>query len=89
MMDQVIPNIFDFVKLNYSLDADNTCKMPFFLDGIWYENCTLYPRDKFWCPTEVDPTTREQRGWTADYFSSFNLVNILQMRAPGVTVQTS
>ena len=40
-------------------DADNTCKMPFFFDGRWYENCTLYPRDNYWCPTKVDPVTRE------------------------------
>ena len=40
-------------------DADNTCKLPFFWDGRWYENCTLYPKDDFWCATNVDPVTRE------------------------------
>ena len=40
-------------------DADNTCKLPFFYDGRWYENCTLYPRDDYWCATNVDPVTRE------------------------------
>ena len=33
------------------LDADNTCKLPFFYDGVWFENCTLTPKDDFWCPT--------------------------------------
>ena len=40
-------------------DADNTCKLPFFYEGVWYENCTLSPREGWWCPTEVDPVTRE------------------------------
>ena len=40
-------------------DADNTCKMPFFWDGRWYENCTLYPKDDYWCATKIDPDTRE------------------------------
>ena len=40
-------------------DADNTCKLPFFYDGRWYENCTLYPRDDYWCATNVDPVSRE------------------------------
>ena len=40
-------------------DADNTCKMPFFWDGRWYENCTLYPRDDYWCATKINPDTRE------------------------------
>ena len=40
-------------------DADNTCKLPFFYDGRWYENCTLYPRDDYWCATKVDPVSRE------------------------------
>ena len=43
-------------------DADNTCKIPFFYDGVWFENCTLYPQDDYWCPTEVDPVTRIQTG---------------------------
>ena len=30
--------------LKYHLDADNTCKIPFFLEGVWYENCTLGDR---------------------------------------------
>lgn len=29
---------------------------------MWYENCTLYPMDEYWCPTVVDPKTREQNG---------------------------
>lgn len=37
-----------------------TCKFPFFRSGVWYEQCTLQPREKFWCPTKVDPATREQ-----------------------------
>ena len=40
-------------------DADNTCKMPFFWDGRWYENCTLYPKDDYWCATKINPDTRE------------------------------
>ena len=40
-------------------DADNTCKLPFFYDGRWYENCTLYPRDDYWCATKVDPNSRQ------------------------------
>ena len=40
-------------------DADNTCKLPFFYDGRWYENCTLYPRDDYWCATKVDPVSRQ------------------------------
>ena len=43
-------------------DADNTCKIPFFFNGVWFENCTLYPHDTFWCPTEVDEKTREMDG---------------------------
>ena len=43
-------------------DADNTCKIPFFYNGVWFENCTLYPHDTFWCPTEVDEKTREMDG---------------------------
>jgi hypothetical protein len=30
------------------------------MNGNWYENCTLYPRDRYWCPTQVDPITRVQ-----------------------------
>ena len=41
-------------------DVDNTCKLPFFRNGVWFENCTLHPREEYWCPTEVDPDTREQ-----------------------------
>ena len=33
------------------LDADNTCKLPFFYNGVWFENCTLTPKDDYWCPT--------------------------------------
>ena len=43
-------------------DADNTCKIPFFYNGVWYENCTLYPHDQYWCPTKINPQTREQDG---------------------------
>ena len=32
-------------------DADNTCKLPFFYNGVWFENCTLAPKDDYWCPT--------------------------------------
>ena len=32
-------------------DADNTCKLPFFYNGVWFENCTLSPKDDYWCPT--------------------------------------
>ena len=48
-------------------DADNTCKMPFFFDGRWYENCTLYPRDDYWCATKVDPVTREMVDPASDW----------------------
>jgi hypothetical protein len=41
-------------------DADTTCKIPFFMNGIWYRNCTMYPRERYWCPTQVDPITRIQ-----------------------------
>ena len=52
-------------------DADNTCKLPFFYDGRWYENCTLYPRDDYWCATKVDPVSREMidRELTDRHFS--------------------
>ena len=41
-------------------DADNTCKLPFFYEGIWYENCTIHPHNQFWCPTKIDPASRTQ-----------------------------
>ena len=53
---------FLFVHIYGISGADTTCKLPFFLDGIWYENCTLYPREWHWCPTEVDPKNRTQKG---------------------------
>ena len=40
-------------------DADNSCQFPFFYSGQWWETCTLQPRDQYWCPTKVDPVTRE------------------------------
>ena len=51
-----------FADIDYTSGADMTCKLPFFHEGIWYENCTLYPRDWHWCPTEVDPKNRTQIG---------------------------
>ena len=57
-------------------DADNTCKIPFFYNGVWFENCTLYPFDTFWCPTKVDEKTREMDGklsYTA--YSAFKFLN--------------
>ena len=54
-------------------DADNTCKLPFFYDGRWYENCTLYPRDNYWCATKVDPVTREMLN--CELYNDFVLCN--------------
>ena len=61
-------------------DADNTCKMPFFWDGRWYENCTLYPKDEYWCATKINPDTREMLDGECLY-ENFVLkkMNILKM----------
>ena len=63
-------------------DAGNTCKFPFFHDGIWHENCTLHPRNNYWCPTQVNHTTREQKG-EEGYSSVLIIFCYFQMPAPG------
>ena len=60
-------------------DADNTCKLPFFYDGIWYENCTLQPHNQFWCPTEIVPESREQDGATSYGFCPDHLVPDIEL----------
>ena len=52
---------YDYSILSMA-DADNTCKLPFFHDGIWYENCTLSPQSQYWCPTKIHAASREQDG---------------------------
>lgn len=46
-------------KFTFFLDADNFCKLPFFHNGVWYDECMMEPKDDYWCPTEVDSDTRE------------------------------
>ena len=59
-------NFYTDILFHYSslsmADADNTCKLPFFHDGIWYENCTLSPQSQYWCPTKIHAASREQDG---------------------------
>ena len=68
MVDGEVGNCDDERNTAYDgPDADNTCKLPFFYDGRWYENCTLYPRDDYWCATKVDPVTREMVNSASDW----------------------
>ena len=56
-------------------DADNTCKLPFFYNGVWFENCTLAPKDDYWCPTgRYSWTNYTNFSKQAQYIENFLLI---------------